>query len=84
MAAREVIGGVWLIDTFRGPVQQGQEACEFRRSIPAQTVTEALSACYCDTLHRWLQARQGDSAPFALRPVLRAKLDLILDGLTAR
>jgi AcrR family transcriptional regulator len=72
-----------VIDTFRDAVQQGQEAGEFRRSIPAQTVAEALSACYTDTVHRWLQAHQDDSAPVPLLPALRAKLDLLLDGLAA-
>jgi AcrR family transcriptional regulator len=70
-----------IFDTFRDTIQQGQQAGEFRRSTPAETAAEALCACYTDTLHRWLQARQGDSAPFPLGPALRAKLDLLVDGL---
>ncbi|MGC9542176.1 TetR/AcrR family transcriptional regulator [Streptomyces sp. UG1] len=72
-----------VFDTFRDSVRLGQETGDFRPSPSPETVAEALSACYIDTLHRWLQAGQHTDKPFPLAPALRAKLDLILDGLTA-
>ncbi|MFK0154700.1 TetR/AcrR family transcriptional regulator [Streptomyces sp. NPDC090493] len=70
-----------IFETFRESVQAGQECGDFSRAASPETVAELLCACYSDTLHRWLQAQQHTDTPFALGPALRAKLDLILDGL---
>jgi TetR/AcrR family transcriptional regulator, cholesterol catabolism regulator len=69
-----------IFDCFHDSVRLGQETGDFRSSPPPETVAEALSACYTDTLHRWLQARQHTDKAFPLGPALRAKLDLVLDG----
>ncbi|OUC95747.1 TetR/AcrR family transcriptional regulator [Streptomyces swartbergensis] len=71
-----------VFESIRDSVRFGQEGGDFRSTVPPETVAEALSACYTDTLQRWLQSRQHDDKPFALAPALRAKLSLILDGLT--
>lgn len=70
-----------VFESFRDSVRLGQDNGDFRPSVPPETVAETLSACYTETLHRWLQAHQHDDRPFPLGPALRAKLDLLLDGL---
>ncbi|WSQ15144.1 TetR/AcrR family transcriptional regulator [Streptomyces sp. NBC_01231] len=72
-----------IFDTFRDSVLLGQETGDFRPTPSSEAVAEVLSACYTDTLHRWLQAGQHADTRFLLAPALRAKLDLILDGLMA-
>ncbi|WP_240980745.1 MULTISPECIES: TetR/AcrR family transcriptional regulator [Streptomyces] len=72
-----------VFDSFLDSVRLGQENGDFRPSVAPETVAEILSAVYTETLHRWLQAQQHTDQPFPLGPALRAKLDLLLDGLTA-
>ena len=70
-----------IFESFRDSIRLGQESGEFLASLSADTVAETLCACYNDTLHRWLFARQHDGKPFPLAPALQAKLSLVLDGL---
>ncbi len=70
-----------VFDSFLASIRVGQEDGDFRPSVTPETVAETLSAVYTETLHRWLQARQHTDKPFPLGPALRAKLDLLLDGL---
>lgn len=70
-----------VFDSFRDCIRLGQEDGDFRSCVSPDTVAEALSALYTETLHRWLQAHQHADKPFPLGPALRAKLDLLLDGL---
>jgi AcrR family transcriptional regulator len=70
-----------VFDSFTTSVRLGQQRGEFRDTVPAEVVAEALSACYTDTLHRWLHHNDIDSGQAPLLPALQAKLTLILDGL---
>jgi AcrR family transcriptional regulator len=72
-----------IFESFRDSIRLGQESGDFRTSLPPDTVAEILCACYNDTLHRWLFARQHDGKSFPLAPALQAKLSLVLDGLAA-
>ncbi|MFE3054127.1 TetR/AcrR family transcriptional regulator [Nocardia sp. NPDC059236] len=89
----KVLAMGWLTElgTFEGPfpvfesfvvtIRNGQASGEFEPSPEAEIVAEVLSACYTDTLQRWLQAAEHSRIPFPLAPALHAKLGLILDGL---
>ncbi|GAA4493446.1 hypothetical protein GCM10023191_030920 [Actinoallomurus oryzae] len=71
-------------EPLRAVVRLGQDRGEFSAAVPAQTVAEVLSACYADTVSRWVLPQiTGGPAPFALGPALSAKLELVLGGLAA-
>lgn len=62
-------------------IEHGQEAGELAREMDAGAAAEVVTAVYFDTLSRWLV---DGPAPFDLADALRAKLVLVLDGLTSR
>jgi hypothetical protein len=62
-------------------IRQGQERGELRSQLPPRTVAEVVTAIYGDTLRRWLT---DGAPPFDLAAALGERLDLLLDGLTAR
>jgi TetR/AcrR family transcriptional regulator, cholesterol catabolism regulator len=69
--------------SFRDAVMLGQQAGEFVASVSPETMGEMLSSIYLDTLGRWVQPQaSGSPAPFVLRDVLLAKLDVVLRGIT--
>ncbi len=76
-------------DLFPGyePLQEtvrlGQDRGEFSTAMSAEMVTEVLASCFADTVSRWVLPQvTRQPAPFELGPVLSAKLELILRGLT--
>jgi AcrR family transcriptional regulator len=71
-----------VFGSFTESVRVGQERGELRDAVPPQVVAEVLTACYADTLHRWLHD-EIHAAHTRLLPALQAKLDLVLDGLHA-
>lgn len=69
-------------EPLRAAVQLGQDRAEFSTAVPADMVAEVLSACFADTISRWVLPQiTGQPAPFGLGPALSAKLELVLNGL---
>lgn len=62
-------------------VRRGRSRGEFAQGAEPELVAEVLAALYSDTLGRWLIPAER---PFELAKMLALKLDLVLDGLTAR
>jgi AcrR family transcriptional regulator len=72
-----------IFASFRDAVMLGQQAGEFVASVSPETVGEMLTSICIDTLGRWVQPQaSGGPAPFVLRDVLLAKLDIVLRGIT--
>jgi len=68
--------------SFRDAVMLGQQAGEFVASASPEAIGEMLTSICIDTLGRWVQPQaSGSPAPFALRDVLLAKLDIVLRGI---
>jgi AcrR family transcriptional regulator len=68
-----------VFEAFRLSITRGQAAGEITDSAPAEVAAEVLSGCYYASLQEWLIA--GDPDADSLHESLRAKLDLVLDGL---
>jgi AcrR family transcriptional regulator len=69
--------------SFRDAVMLGQQAGEFVASVSPETIGEMLTSISIDTLGRWVQPQaSGSPAPFVLRDVLLAKLDVVLRGIS--
>ena len=77
------LAGVFpIFASFRDAVMLGQQAGEFVASVSPETIGEMLTSICIDTLGRWIQPQaSGGPAPFALRDVLLAKLDIVLWGI---
>ncbi|MEU8825216.1 helix-turn-helix domain-containing protein [Streptomyces sp. NPDC048636] len=74
-----------VFTSFRDAVAVGQGSGEFTDGISADAVCEVLTAVYTDTLGRWVQPQaEGDGPPFSLRAAMRAKLELILAGMSTQ
>jgi hypothetical protein len=54
---------------------------ELRRDLDAARAHEVLGGVYHDTIMRWAAA---DVKPFALKEELRARLNLVIEGLSVR
>jgi TetR/AcrR family transcriptional regulator, cholesterol catabolism regulator len=68
--------------SFRDAVMLGQQTGEFVESVSPETIGEMLTSISIDTLGRWVQPQaSGRPAPFVLRDVLLAKLDVVLRGI---
>lgn len=72
-----------IFASFRDAVALGRQTGEFAASISPETVGEMLTSLCVDTVGRWIQPQaSGGPAPFVLRDVLLAKLEIVLRGLT--
>jgi TetR/AcrR family transcriptional regulator, cholesterol catabolism regulator len=72
-----------IFASFRDAVMLGQQAGDFVISVSPETIGEMLTSICIDTLGRWVQPQaSGSPAPFVLRDVLLAKLDIMLRGIT--
>lgn len=68
-----------VFEAFRLSVARGQETGEITPNASAELAADVLSGCYTASLQRWLIEKEPDAD--SLHESLRAKLDLVLDGL---
>lgn len=67
-------------EPYTEAVQLGQKQGDIRADIDPEEAAALLRDAYMGTLYRWLD---GDvEPPFALKPVLIARADMILDGIS--
>jgi AcrR family transcriptional regulator len=67
-----------VFDALQESVVRGQQGREFTDRVSAKTIAEVLTACYFDTLQRWVITERLPADD--LESDLRTKLDLVLDG----